>query len=146
MLWFLDLDTGCVGVFILWKFIQLTLKICAPLCILCFKLKKMYISICKCLGKALPKDLVKCSYRNMLAPTQKASLLAQMVKNLPAMRENLGSIPGLGRSPGGRMATHSSILAWRIPQTEEPGGLQSMGLQRVRHDWVTNTSHIGFFV
>ena len=32
------------------------------------------------------------------------------------------------------MATHSSILAWRIPQTEEPGGLQSMGLQRVRHD------------
>ena len=36
-------------------------------------------------GKALPKDLVKCSYRNMLAPTHKASLLAQMVKNLPAM-------------------------------------------------------------
>ena len=37
------------------------------------------------------------------------------------------------------MATHSSILAWKIPWTEEPGGLQSMGLQRVRHDWVTNT-------
>ena len=37
------------------------------------------------------------------------------------------------------IATHSSILAWRIPWTEEPGGLQSMGLQRVRHDWVTNT-------
>ena len=37
------------------------------------------------------------------------------------------------------MATHSSILAWRIPWTEEPGGLQSMGLQRVRHDWATNT-------
>ena len=36
------------------------------------------------------------------------------------------------------MATHSSILAWRIPQTEEPGGLQSMGLQRVGHNWVTN--------
>ena len=36
------------------------------------------------------------------------------------------------------MATHSSILAWRIPWTEEPGGLQSMGLQRVGHDWVTN--------
>ena len=67
-----------------------------------YALKKMYISIYKCLGKALPKDLVKCSYRNMLAPTQKASLLVQMVKNLPAMRENLGSIPGLGRSPGGR--------------------------------------------
>ena len=38
------------------------------------------------------------------------------------------------------MATHSSILAWRIPRTEEPGGLQSMGSQRVRHDWVTNTT------
>ena len=37
------------------------------------------------------------------------------------------------------MATHSSILAWRIPWTEEPGRLQSMGLQRVEHDWVTNT-------
>jgi len=37
------------------------------------------------------------------------------------------------------MATHSSILVWRIPWTEEPGGLQAMGLQRVRHDWVTNT-------
>ena len=37
------------------------------------------------------------------------------------------------------MATHSSILAWRIPWTEESGGLQSMGLPRVRHDWVTNT-------
>ena len=38
-----------------------------------------------------------------------------------------------------RMATHSSILAWKIPWTEEPGRLQSMGLQRVRHDLVTNT-------
>ena len=37
------------------------------------------------------------------------------------------------------MATHSSILAWRIPRTEEPGGLQSMGSQRVRHDWATYT-------
>ena len=38
------------------------------------------------------------------------------------------------------MATHSSILAWRIPWTEEPGGLPSMGLQRIRHNWGTNTS------
>ena len=37
------------------------------------------------------------------------------------------------------MATHSSILAWRIPWTEEPEGLQTMGTQRVRHDWATNT-------
>ena len=38
------------------------------------------------------------------------------------------------------MATHFSIRAWRIPQTEEPGGLQSMGSQRVEHDWATNTA------
>ena len=47
------------------------------------------------------------------------------------------------------MATHSSILAWRIPWTEEPGGLQSTGLQRVRHHWATNLllwdNHPGFF-
>ena len=47
---------------------------------------------------------------------------------------DLGSIPGLGRSPGKEMATHSSILAWRIPWTEEPGGLQSTGSQRVGHN------------
>ena len=45
-------------------------------------------------------------------------------------------VPSLGREapPEKSMATHSNILAWRIPWTEEPGGLQSMGLQRVRHD------------
>ena len=47
---------------------------------------------------------------------------------------DLGSIPGLGRSPGEGNGYHSSILAWRIPWTEEPSGLQSMGSQRVRHD------------
>ena len=62
------------------------------------------------------------------------SLVAQTVKNLPAMQENLGSIPGLGRSPGEETATHPSILAWRIPWTQEPSRLQSMGFQRVGHD------------
>ena len=41
------------------------------------------------------------------------------------------------------MATHSSILAWRIPWTKKPGGLQPMGLQRFRHDWVTKHTHTG---
>ena len=45
-----------------------------------------------------------------------------------------GSIPGLGGFLEEEMATHSSILAWKIPWTEEPGGLQSMGFQRVGHD------------
>ena len=44
------------------------------------------------------------------------------------------SIPASGRSPEEEMATHCSILAWKIPWTEEPGGLQSTGLQRIRHD------------
>ena len=58
-------------------------------------------------------------------------LVAQMVKNL--VKKDPGWIPGLGTSLEKRMATHSSILAWRILCTEEPAGLQSMGLQRVRH-------------
>ena len=49
-----------------------------------------------------------------------------------------GSIPASGRSPG--EGTHSSILAWKIPWTEEPGRLQSMGSQRVGHDWVSSLS------
>ena len=67
-----------------------------------------------------------------------ASLLAQMVKNPPAMQETWVQSLGL-EDPLKGMATQSNILAWRIPWTEEPGGLQSMGLQRFGHDWVTNT-------
>ena len=60
-----------------------------------------------------------------------------MVKEPPASggdARDLGSIPGSGRTLEEGMATHSSILAWRIPWTEEPGGLQSTGSQRVRHN------------
>ena len=59
-----------------------------------------------------------------------------MVKNLPANARDSGdsgSVSGWGRSSGGDMATHSSVLAWRIPLTEEPGGLQSIGSQGVGH-------------
>ena len=63
-----------------------------------------------------------------------ASLVAQMVKNLPAMQEtwfrSLGQEDPLEKG----IVTHCSILAWKIPWTEEPGGLQSTGLQRVGHD------------
>ena len=62
---------------------------------------------------------------------------ALVVKNLPANAgdaRDVGSIPGSGRSLEEEMATHSSILAWEIPQTEKPGGLQSVGLQRVRRN------------
>ena len=57
-----------------------------------------------------------------------------MVKNLPAMQETLVRFLGQEDPLEKEIMTHSSILAWRIPWTEEPGGLQSMGLQRVRHD------------
>ena len=55
------------------------------------------------------------------------------------MQEMQVQSPGLEDLLEKSMATHSSILAWRIPWTEEPGGLQSMGSQRVRYDYVTNT-------
>ena len=59
--------------------------------------------------------------------------MAQTIKNLPAMQETwVQSLSWEGPLEEG-MATHSSILAWRIPWIEEPGRLQSMGLQRVRH-------------
>ena len=59
-----------------------------------------------------------------------------MVKNLPANEGDASSIPESGRSPEKEMATHSSILAWEIPWLEDPGGLQSMGSQKVRHHLV----------
>ena len=68
-----------------------------------------------------------------------ASLVAQMVKNLSAAQDAL--VWSLGREDPleKRMATDSSIPAWRIPWTEEPDGLQSMGSQRVGHHWATDT-------
>ena len=68
-----------------------------------------------------------------------ASLAAQTEKNLPAMQETQVQFLGWEGPLEKGMATHSSILAWRIPRTEEPGGLQFIGLQRVGHDWATNT-------
>ena len=60
-----------------------------------------------------------------------------MVKNPPANVgdiRHVGLVPGSGRSPRGGIATHFRILAWRIPWTEDPGGLPSMGSHRVGHD------------
>ena len=63
-----------------------------------------------------------------------ASVVAQMVKNLPAVQETWVASPVWEDLLEKEMATHSSVLAWRIPGTTEPGGLQSMGLKRVGHD------------
>ena len=71
---------------------------------------------------------------NTLSRFVRTSLVAQTVKHLPTMRETWVQSLGWEDLLEKEMATHSSILAWEIPWTEEPGGLQSMGLQRVRHD------------
>ena len=63
-----------------------------------------------------------------------ASLVAQMVKRLPAMWETWVRSLGWEDLLEKEMVTHSNILAWRMPGTEEPGRLQSMGLQRVGYD------------
>ena len=60
--------------------------------------------------------------------------MPQMVKDLPAVQETWVQSPGWEDALEKGMATHSSTLAWRIPWTEEPGGLQAMGLPRVRND------------
>ena len=77
---------------------------------------------------------------SLVAQWLRYSLVAQVGESMPAMQET--QVQSLGREDPleKEMATHSSILAWRIPLTEEPGGLQSMGSQRVGHYWVANTS------
>ena len=72
----------------------------------------------------------KCSIISVLG----ASLVAQIVKRLSTMWETRVQSLGQEDPLETAMATHSSTLAWKIPWTEEPGGLQSMGSQRVRHD------------
>ena len=82
------------------------------------------------------------SLSNYVNPIKRINIITWIVwivKNLPAMQEtwvwSLGQVYPLKEG----MATQSSLLAWRIPWTEKPGRLQSMGPQRVRHDWGTNT-------
>ena len=88
--------------------------------------------------KCTSKDLY---YYLQIAILFMASLVAQRLKHLPPMRET--QVPSLGQEdpPEKEMATHFSILAWRIPWTEEPGRLQSTGSQTVGHDWATSLSH-----
>ena len=68
------------------------------------------------------------------------SLVAQTVKRLPATQKTWVQSLGWEDPLEKEMATHSSSLAWKIPWTEEPGTLQSMGLKRVGHDWATSLS------
>ena len=93
------------------------------------------------------RELPSTEGPNLCQPLQKrgkfSSILwvAQMVKNLPAKQETQVRSLRCEDPQEKAMATHSSILAWRIPRTEEPGRLQPVGLQRVGHDWVTKHTH-----
>ena len=78
------------------------------------------------------------TYVSIWKKNKRASLLAQMVKNLPAMWEIWVWSLGWEHLLTNGMATHSSTHAWGMPWTDKAGGLQSLGSQRVEHDWVIN--------
>ena len=94
----------------------------------------------------IPRSGIAGSYDNpifsFLRNLHIAPLVAQMVKNLPAMWETWIQSLGWEDPLEESMATHSSILAWRIPWTEEPGGLQSTGLQRIGWLSIHSAQHI----
>ena len=92
-------------------------------CVCVFIVYTQYVCVCVC----------------VCVCTERASLIAQTVNNLPTMQETWVRSLSLEDSMEKGLAIHSSIPAGRIPWTEEPGRLQSMRLQRVRHDWATNT-------
>ena len=84
-------------------------------------------------AQTYPDLVIGNCFRWLLCPFE-ASLVAHTIKNLPAMQETQFRCLGWEDPLEQGMATHSSILAWEITWTEEPGGLSSMGSHRVRHD------------
>ena len=119
---------------------------CISLCRYCpfFFLNKLKVcgipALSKSIGVIFSSSIFSlCVSTSHFGNSQMASLVAQTVKNLPAMEEIQVQSLGWEDSLEKGMAAHSSILAWRILWTEEPGRLQSMGLQKVGFDWVTDT-------
>ena len=88
----------------------------------------------------LPSPMFLLPYWSPIQKVYGASLVAQTVKNLTAMQETLGRSLDPEDPLEKVMVTHSSILAWRIPWTEKPGGLQCTGSQRIGHNSATNTT------
>ena len=101
---------------------------------------QLYLTVCNPTGPTEPARLL-CLFNLLyfwifVLIIHRASLVAQMVKNLPAMQETLVWSLGWEDPLKKGMATHSSTLAWRIPWTEQPGRLQSMGSQS--QTWLSN--------
>ena len=120
------------------------LKIIVVITIQIFKLYLLYVYYLPWPNMIAPNHMQLLTTWNVTHATcqkiifWRVSQVVLVVKNLPAIAgniRNVSSIPGSGRSLEKGMATHSSSLAWRILWTEEPGVLQSIGLQRVGHDW-----------
>ena len=92
-----------------------------------------------------PNSFLPPSHRKLCKPVLSIFTIpgGSLVNNLPAMQE--GQVQSLGREDPleEELAIHSRILAWKIPWTEEPGRLQCMGLQRVRHDLATDLEYHG---
>ena len=91
-----------------------------------------------------PDKIPDMLFNSQTTLRMRASLVAQMVIRLPAMQETQVQSLGLEDPLENEMATHSSTLVWKIPWTEEPGRLQSMGSQRVGHDWANSLSLFSF--
>ena len=104
----------------------LTLQISAS--IIGPKKKDIFLSVIPMTGRF--------NIRSMLLSNGETSQVAQWSRICLPMQETC-PVPGSRSSPEEDMAAHSSVLAWKSPRTEEPGGLQSVGSQRVRHNWVT---------
>ena len=103
----------------------------------------MHTSFCLCPPRVFPQSCVSSGgsiVALMVTSSKRSFLVAQTVKHLPTMRETQVWSLGWEDPLEKEMATHSSTLAWKIPWTEEPGRLQSMGSQRVQHDWATSLS------
>ena len=96
--------------------------------------EKMYINAIKAMYDKPTVTIILNSEKLKAFLVRWASLVVQSVKNLPAVQETRVQSLCWEDPLEREMATHSSILAWKISWTEEPGGMQSMGLQRVRHD------------
>ena len=94
--------------------------------------------VCTVFLCSLPSSVHSFNYHSSYLPLD--SLVAQMVKSLPTMQETWVQSLDQENPLEKGMATHCSILAWKIPWMEEPGGLQSIGSQRVGHDWATSLS------
>ena len=95
---------------------------------------------CNSWGRKESNTTERLNWTEGLCTHFRASLVAQTVKRLPAMWETWVRSQGWEDPLEKEMATHSRTIAWKIPWTEEPCRLQSMGLQRVGHDWATSLS------